>query len=172
MLIDLRRNPGGYLDESLMMADAILGRGAVLATTRNRSPGGSGEISEESYRSRMRARIPGKPIVVLVDRYTASAAEIVTGALQDHDRALVLGERTFGKGVVQSVMDLPYGRKLRITTGAGIHRSVDPCTESATRTATRCLRASTRLRRSKRPEVERSGTAAGSSRTWRWRLIR
>ena len=118
ILIDLRRNPGGYLDESLMMADAMLGRGELLATTRNRRPGGSGDISEESYRGRMRARVPDKPIVVLVDRYTASAAEIVTGALQDHDRALVLGERTFGKGVVQSVMDLPHGRKLRITTGS------------------------------------------------------
>lgn len=118
ILIDLRRNPGGYLDESLMMADVMLARGELLATTRNRRSGGSGEISEESYRGRMRPRIPQKPVVVLVDRYTASAAEIVTGALQDHDRALVLGERTFGKGVVQSVMDLPHGRKLRITTGS------------------------------------------------------
>jgi carboxyl-terminal processing protease len=119
IVVDLRRNPGGYLDESLLMADAFLGRGAILATTRNRtSTGPLGEVSEESYRGRMQPRIPNTPIVILVDRYTASAAEIVTGALQDHDRALVLGERSFGKGVVQSVVDLPFGRKLRITTGS------------------------------------------------------
>jgi carboxyl-terminal processing protease len=118
IILDLRRNPGGYLDESLTMADVFLGRGAELASTRGRSPSERGGMSEETYRGRMRARVPDKPIIVLVDRFTASAAEIVTGALQDHDRALVLGERTFGKGIVQSVVDLPYGRKLRITTGS------------------------------------------------------
>lgn len=118
VILDLRRNPGGYLDESLTMADVFLGRGAVLASTRNRSPTNPGQMSEESYRGRMRPRVADKPIIILVDRYTASAAEIVTGALQDQDRALVLGERTFGKGIVQSVVDLPYGRKLRITTGS------------------------------------------------------
>ena len=119
IVIDLRRNPGGYLDESLAMADALLNRGVVLATTRNRARTGTAvQMSEESYRGRMRERVPGKPIIILVDRFTASAAEIVTGALQDHDRALVLGERTFGKGIVQSVVELPHGRQLRITTGS------------------------------------------------------
>ena len=117
IIIDLRRNPGGYLDESLNISDVFLGRGSVLASTRSRGAG-PGATSEESYRGRMRAHIPDKPIIILVDRYTASAAEIVTGALQDHDRALVLGERTFGKGTVQSVLQLPYGRELRITTGS------------------------------------------------------
>ena len=134
VIIDLRRNPGGYLDESLTMSDVFLGRGAVLASTRDRgSNGAPGQLSEESYRGRLRPRIPDKPIIILVDRFTASAAEIVTGALQDHDRALVLGERTFGKGVVQSVVDLPFGRKLRITTGSwhtplgrSLHRDRDP----------------------------------------------
>jgi carboxyl-terminal processing protease len=134
VIIDLRRNPGGYLDESLTMSDVFLGRGAVLASTRDRgSRGAPGLISEESYRGRSRPLIPDKPIIILVDRFTASAAEIVTGALQDHDRALVLGERTFGKGIVQSVVDLPFGRKLRITTGSwhtplgrSLHRNRDP----------------------------------------------
>ena len=134
VIIDLRRNPGGYLDESLTMSDVFLGRGAVLASTRDRgSRGTPGQLSEESYRGRLRPRIPDKPIIILVDRFTASAAEIVTGALQDHDRALVLGERTFGKGIVQSVVDLPFGRKLRITTGSwhtplgrSLHRERDP----------------------------------------------
>ena len=134
VIIDLRRNPGGYLDESLTMSDVFLGRGDVLASTRDRgSRGTPGQLSEESYRGRLRPRIPDKPIIILVDRFTASAAEIVTGALQDHDRALVLGERTFGKGIVQSVVDLPFGRKLRITTGSwhtplgrSLHRDRDP----------------------------------------------
>ncbi len=134
VIIDLRRNPGGYLDESLKMSDVFLGRGTLLASTRDRGSSRTpGQISEESYRGRARARIPDKPIIILVDRFTASAAEIVTGALQDNDRALVLGERTFGKGIVQSVVDLPFGRKLRITTGSwhtplgrSLHRYRDP----------------------------------------------
>lgn len=118
IIFDLRRNPGGYLDESLMLSDLFLEPELKLASTRNRTSSSPGAApSEESWSSRMPSRAGDKPIVVLVDRYTASAAEIVAGALQDHDRALVIGDRTFGKGVVQSVLDLPYGRKLRITTG-------------------------------------------------------
>lgn len=117
LILDLRRNPGGYLVESLNMADLFLDRGQTLASTRSRSPGVPNLTSEESYRARLPARIPGKPIVILVDQFTASAAEIVAGALQDHDRAVVLGARTFGKGVVQTVLPLPGDRRLRITTG-------------------------------------------------------
>lgn len=117
IVMDLRRNPGGYLDESLMMADVFLEPGQTLASLRSRAVGGHGEAREESWTARAPARVPDKPIVILVDQYTASAAEIVAGALQDYDRALILGERTFGKGVVQTVVDLPYGHKLRLTTG-------------------------------------------------------
>ena len=115
-ILDLRRNPGGYLEEALMMADVFLERGQRLASLKSRAVGRSG-TTEESWTARMAPRVPNKPIVVLVDEYTASAAEIVAGALQDYDRALVLGDRTFGKGVVQTVLDLPYDHKLRITTG-------------------------------------------------------
>jgi carboxyl-terminal processing protease len=66
----------------------------------------------------MPQRLPNLPIIVLVDGFTASGAEILAGALQDYDRAIVLGERTFGKGVVQTVMALPHGRRLRFTTGS------------------------------------------------------
>jgi len=117
IILDLRRNPGGYLVESLSMADLFLERGQTLASTKSRAPGQPNTISEESWQARLPARIPDKTIVVLVDGYTASAAEIVAGALQDHDRAAVLGNRTFGKGVVQTVLPLPGDRRIRITTG-------------------------------------------------------
>lgn len=118
IIVDLRRNPGGYLDESLYMADMILEPGQKLASTRSRVPGRTGD-REESWDAQSPSILPhDKPMIVLVDRYTASAAEIVTGALQDHDRALVLGERTFGKGVVQTLMPLPRGYQIRLTTGS------------------------------------------------------
>jgi carboxyl-terminal processing protease len=117
IILDLRRNPGGYLAESLSMADLFLDRGKTLARTVSRSPGQANKTVEESWNARLPAQIPDKTLVVLVDRFTASAAEIVAGSLQDHDRAVVLGERTFGKGVVQTVLPLPANRRLRITTG-------------------------------------------------------
>ncbi len=118
LILDLRGNPGGYLDEALMLSDIFLSPGQTLAATRSRTPGKADETTYESYTDRMPPRIPQMPIIVLVNDYTASAAEILTGALQDYDRALVVGQRTFGKGIVQTVLDLPYGRKLRLTTGS------------------------------------------------------
>jgi carboxyl-terminal processing protease len=117
IILDLRRNPGGYFIESLRMADLFLDPGKILAGTNSRMPGQPNRNTQESWRAQLPARIPEKPVIVLVDRFTASAAEIVAGALQDHDRAVVLGERTFGKGVVQTVLPLPGDRRLRITTG-------------------------------------------------------
>jgi len=117
IILDLRRNPGGYLVESLSMVDLLLEPGKTLAFTDSRSPGRANETKQESWTSRIPARIPEKPLLVLVDRYSASAAEIVAGALQDHDRAIVLGERTFGKGIVQTVLPLPGNRRIRLTTG-------------------------------------------------------
>ncbi len=117
LIIDLRRNPGGYLDEALRMSDLFLDRGSVLARTRSRIRGGNGERLDEAHHARLTPRVRDLPIVVLVDQFSASAAEIVAGALQDHDRALVMGERTFGKGTVQSVIPLPEGYLLRVTSG-------------------------------------------------------
>ncbi|MBM4183871.1 MAG: S41 family peptidase [Gemmatimonadetes bacterium] len=118
LIIDLRRNPGGFLDESLMLADLFLEPGEKLASTVQRTPGRpASEPDEEAFTDQWPARVPNLPVIVLVDGYTASGAEILAGALQDYDRALVLGERTFGKGVVQTVMELPHGRRLRFTTG-------------------------------------------------------
>jgi carboxyl-terminal processing protease len=109
LVLDLRYNPGGLLDEAVFVADQFL-RDGVIVTTRGRN----GQAQDEA-----RARAPGtRPdfaMVVLVNGYSASAAEIVAGALQDHRRALVVGERTFGKGSVQSVIDLPDGGALKLT---------------------------------------------------------
>lgn len=117
LILDLRRNPGGYLDESLSLADLFLDRGSVLVTTRSRVPGRNGQVREESAYARRAARAADRPVIVLVDRFSASASEIIAGALQDHDRALVLGERTFGKGTVQSVVPLPGDYMIRLTSG-------------------------------------------------------
>jgi carboxyl-terminal processing protease len=116
-ILDLRGNPGGYLDESLGIADLFLHEGARLASAESRVPGEANRSTDESWAAETPDRLPGKPVIVLVDRYSASASEIVAGALQDHDRALVIGERTFGKGVFQNVFRLTETRHLRLTTG-------------------------------------------------------
>ena len=115
-VLDFRGNPGGYLDESLHVADLFLTPGQVVASVDQRDA--AGNVRQQSLRAARPARIPGKPVVVLVDEFTASAPEIVAGALQDHDRALVVGERTFGKGLVQTVYPLSDGRRIRLTTGS------------------------------------------------------
>lgn len=131
IILDLRQNPGGLLDESLYLADLFLEEGERLAAVKGRVPGRSAPV-EEAWTAQAPARVQDLPIVILVDRFTASAAEILAGALQDHDRALVMGERTFGKGVVQTVLALPAGRRIRLTTGEwftplgrGLHRARD-----------------------------------------------
>ena len=121
LIIDLRRNPGGFLDESLMLADLFLEPGSKLASTIQRTPGRpADQPEEEAFTDQWPTRVPDLPVIVLVDGYTASGAEILAGALQDYDRALVLGDRTFGKGLVQTVMELPHGRRLRFTTGTWV----------------------------------------------------
>jgi carboxyl-terminal processing protease len=116
-ILDLRGNPGGYLDESLDISDLFLDEGSRLASAESRVPGASGRSLDESWNAQSPDQIPGKPVIVLVNQYSASASEIVAGALQDHDRALVIGERTFGKGVFQNVFRLTETRHLRLTTG-------------------------------------------------------
>jgi len=116
-ILDLRGNPGGYLDESLSISDLFLPEGVRLASAESRVPGEAGRSLDESWTAEAPDHIPGKPVIVLVDRFSASASEIVAGALQDHDRALVIGERTFGKGVFQNVFRITETRHLRLTTG-------------------------------------------------------
>ena len=110
LILDLRQDPGGLLKEAVAVADKFLPKGAVVVSQRGRS---SPEIV---YRAKNGNAGKNYPIVVLVNRGTASAAEIVSGAIQDHDRGLVLGENTFGKGLVQTVYPLSDHTGLALTT--------------------------------------------------------
>lgn len=112
LILDLRNNPGGVLDQGVAVADLFLEPGQVVVETRGRAPGAT-----QTFKSEKGQRWPEMPIAVLVDGYTASAAEIIAGALQDHDRALVLGTTTFGKGLVQSLYQLNRTEFLKLTTG-------------------------------------------------------
>jgi carboxyl-terminal processing protease len=112
LILDLRGNPGGVLDQGVAVADLFLERGAVVVETRGRAPG-----ANQTYRGANGQRWADMPVVVLVDGGTASAAEIIAGALQDHDRALVLGTTSFGKGLVQTVYPLNGREFLKLTTG-------------------------------------------------------
>ena len=111
LVIDLRRNTGGFLDQALDLANFFLPQGVELATVRGRG------TEPERYLADAAPIAPTIPIVVLTDGYTASASEIVAGALQDHDRALVVGTTSFGKGLVQSVYRLDGGYAIKLTTG-------------------------------------------------------
>ncbi|MCC6217209.1 MAG: S41 family peptidase [Polyangiaceae bacterium] len=109
VLLDLRNNGGGLVDECVAVADELLGPGVVY-TARQR-----GKVVDEA-RSAAGGALGREPLVALVNEYSASAAEIVAGALQDHRRATLVGSRTFGKGSVQSIIDLPDGSGLKLTT--------------------------------------------------------
>lgn len=111
LVLDLRNNPGGLLNEGIAISDLFLDPGQVVLTTHGRAPGASQSVTDRAAQ-----RWPDLPMVVLVNDGTASAAEIVAGALQDHDRAVLVGETTYGKGLVQSVYDLGDSTALKITT--------------------------------------------------------
>jgi len=110
LILDLRGNPGGLLNEGVAVADHFLQKGQTIVSHRGRT------TSEKAYIARTGNRGRDYPIVVLVSKTSASAAEIVSGALQDHDRAWVLGETTFGKGLVQTVYPLSENTGLALTT--------------------------------------------------------
>jgi len=110
MVLDLRGNPGGVLKTGVAVADHFLQKNQLIVSHHGRSS------PEQSYFARNGNHGHDYPIVVLVDRFSASAAEIVSGALQDHDRAWILGEKTFGKGLVQTVYPLSESTALALTT--------------------------------------------------------
>ena len=111
LLFDLRGNPGGVLDPALAISDIFLHKGQMIVSTRGRIPS-----SDREYRAPGDAKRFDGPVVVLVNRGSASAAEIVAGAIQDHDRGLILGTTSWGKGLVQGVYPLSYGAGLALTT--------------------------------------------------------
>ncbi len=111
LVLDLRGNPGGLLEEAVSISGLFLPAGSVVVSTRGRSA-----ETERVYRSRGQPALPDLPLVVLVDGGSASASEIVAAAVQDHDRGVVLGERTFGKGLVQVIRPLPYNTSVKLTT--------------------------------------------------------
>ena len=110
LIIDLRGNPGGLMIEAVNMSDKFLAKGQIVVSQRGRA------FPDQVYRATHGEQGPKYPIVVLVNRGTASAAEIVSGALQDHDRALIAGETTFGKGLVQTVFQISENTGLALTT--------------------------------------------------------
>lgn len=137
LVLDLRANPGGLLSAAVDTCDLFLDDGAIVHTRRRQASDGGATL--ETRRATSGARLPGVPMVVLVDGLTASAAEIVAACLQDAGRATVVGSRTFGKGTVQSILPLTDDRGLlKLTTAeylrpsrTSIHRRADDGDEAA-----------------------------------------
>ncbi len=110
LILDLRNNPGGLLDQAVRVADAFVESGLIVYTD------GRVEAQKTKYSARKEGTHTGFPIVVLVNAGSASASEIVAGALQDHGRAIIIGQRTFGKASVQTILPMEDGSALRLTT--------------------------------------------------------
>ena len=109
LLLDLQENGGGYLHAAVEVASQLLHEGDLIVYTEGR------QVQRTEYKAKGRGLFDKGKVIVLVDSYTASAAEIVSGAIQDHDRGIVVGRRTFGKGLVQRPVDLPDGSMIRLT---------------------------------------------------------
>lgn len=109
-VVDLRNNPGGLLDQAISVSDSFLDKGEIVSTRSRRTEDG------QRYNAKPGDLAGGKPIVVLINGGSASASEIVAGALQDHRRAIVLGTQSFGKGSVQTIVPLPGHGAMRLTT--------------------------------------------------------
>jgi carboxyl-terminal processing protease len=111
LILDLRDNPGGLLDQAVAVSNTFLEKGTKVVSTRGRTHG-----SDQDFYASQAASYSKLPIVVVVNRGSASASEIVAGAIQDHDRGLIVGETTFGKGLVQSIYRISGGNGLALTT--------------------------------------------------------
>ena len=111
LLLDIRNNPGGPLDQAIKVSNEFLPSGKMIVYTRGRISN-----SDQDYRAKEESEFTDIPVVMLANRNSASASEIVTGALQDHDRAFIVGETTFGKALVQSIYRISGGAGLALTT--------------------------------------------------------
>jgi carboxyl-terminal processing protease len=112
LILDLRRNPGGVMKSAVKIADELLGRPVTIVKTKGRS-----SSMNRTLKSQSGGALSGQPVIVLVNGQSASASEILSGALQDHDRALLVGRRTFGKALVQKQFELNDGSLLQMTVG-------------------------------------------------------
>jgi len=112
LVLDLRNNPGGVMQSAIQIADEMLGRGMMIVETKGRDAS-----VDRQYRATSGDAFEEQPVIVLINRASASASEILAGALQDHDRALLVGERTYGKALVQKPFELNDGSLLQMTVG-------------------------------------------------------
>jgi carboxyl-terminal processing protease len=126
LVVDLRRNPGGLLDSAVAVADRFIESGLIVSTQ------GRAADTAHRFEAQKEGTYPNLPLALLVSNYSASGSEIVAGAIQDHHRGIILGQRTFGKASVQSILSLEGGCKLRLTTaryytpnGRLIHREMN-----------------------------------------------
>ena len=110
LMLDLRDNPGGIMDAAVDIVDEVLKDGKMIVYTHGRA------VPDQEYHSSRKGLMESQPIIVLVNGNSVSASEIVAGALQDHDRALIVGQRTYGKGLVQNQFALPDDSRLQMTT--------------------------------------------------------
>jgi carboxyl-terminal processing protease len=110
LVLDLRNNPGGFLDQAIRVSEMFLKQGQLILSQKGRT-----DYNEKNYKS-TNPHPYTTPLVILVNGSTASASEIVSGAMQDHDRAVIVGQTTFGKGLVQGIFPMDYGSGLTLTT--------------------------------------------------------
>jgi len=170
MVLDLRRNPGGLLDQGVEVSDLFLDPRDEIVSTRGRARG-----SSRTYVDQNRQLWPDLAIVVLVDEFTASAAEIIAGALQDHDRAVVVGSPTFGKGLVQTLYPMADGVALKLTTARWYTpsgRTIQREAESEEQQALQAMRESGTAIDSAVPEPDTSIKARPIFRTDAGRIVR
>ncbi len=111
LILDLRDNPGGLLESAISICELFVPKGSVIVKTKGRN-----KSDEIVYRSHKEPLLPYQPLAILINENSASASEIVAGAIQDLDRGIIIGRRSYGKGLVQSVFDIPYKGSIKLTT--------------------------------------------------------